>query len=163
METRISLKTCFALPGSDSERMPLPEGVGTVGDLINYIGGQIEYSFINPESGQLEEDLEIILNKKEINALALAPVSVLPKFQNRGIGTMLIENAHSIAKELNYELIVLLGHARYYPRFGYDQADKFGIKLPFDVPKENCMVKALTKNGLNGVNGTVVYPKEFNE
>jgi hypothetical protein len=66
METKISLKTCFALPGSDSERMPLPEGVGTVGDLINYMGGQIEYSFINPESGQLEEDLEIILNKKEI-------------------------------------------------------------------------------------------------
>ena len=66
METRISLKTCFALPGSGSERMPLPEGVETVGDLINYIGGQIEYSFINPESDQLEEDLEIILNKKEI-------------------------------------------------------------------------------------------------
>lgn len=107
--------------------------------------------------------IKIKNDREEIIALALAPVSVLPKFQNRGIGTMLIENAHSIAKELNYELIVLLGHARYYPRFGYDQADKFGIKLPFDVPKENCMVKALTKNGLDGVNGTVVYPKEFNE
>ena len=66
METRISLKTCFALPDSGSERMPLPEGVETVGDLINYIGVQIEYSFIDPESGQLEEDLEIIVNKKEI-------------------------------------------------------------------------------------------------
>ena len=66
METRISLKTCFAVPESTSEGMPLPEGVETVGDLINYIGGQIEYSFMDPESGQLEEDLEIIVNKKEI-------------------------------------------------------------------------------------------------
>jgi hypothetical protein len=40
--------------------------VKTVGDLLGNIGGQIEYSFINPESGQLEEDLEIIVNKKEI-------------------------------------------------------------------------------------------------
>ena len=76
---------------------------------------------------------------------------------------MLIENAHSIAEKLNYELIVLLGYEKYYPRFGYEQADKFGIKLPFDVPKENCMVKALTKNALDNVNGTVVYPQEFKE
>jgi molybdopterin converting factor small subunit len=66
MGTRISLKTCFALPDSASEGMPLPEGVETVGDLINHIGGQIEYSFMDPESGHLEEDLEIIVNKKEI-------------------------------------------------------------------------------------------------
>lgn len=66
METRISLKTCFALPGSGSEMMSLPESVNTVGDLLGYIGGQIEFSFIHPESGQLEEDLEIIVNKKEI-------------------------------------------------------------------------------------------------
>jgi hypothetical protein len=64
--TRITLQTCFAIPGSGSEKMPLPEGVETVGDLIKYIGAQIEFSFINPESGQLEEDLEIIVNKKEI-------------------------------------------------------------------------------------------------
>lgn len=66
METTISLKTCFALPETSTEKMPLPEGVKTVGDLISYIGGQIEYSFMDPESGQLEEDLEIIVNKKEI-------------------------------------------------------------------------------------------------
>ena len=46
--------------------MSLPESVNTVGDLLGYIGGQIEFSFIHPESGQLEEDLEIIVNKKEI-------------------------------------------------------------------------------------------------
>ena len=40
---------------------------------------------------------------------------------------------------------------------------KFGIKLPFDAPVENCMVLELIENGLKGVNGTVEYPKEFFE
>lgn len=66
MRTKITLKTCFALPGSDSEMRSLPESVETVEDLLSYIGGKIEYSFIDPESGHLEEDLEIIVNKKEI-------------------------------------------------------------------------------------------------
>jgi predicted N-acetyltransferase YhbS len=58
---------------------------------------------------------------------------------------------------------VLLGHETYYPKFGYIQADKFGIELPFDVPKENCMTIELIENGLNGVKGIVEYPREFNE
>ena len=106
----------------------------------------------------------IIKNEREeVSALALAPVSVLPEYQKQGIGSMLIENAHRIAEKLNYELVVLLGHEKYYPRFGYIPADKLGIKLPFEVPKENCMVKVLGKNEIKEVIGTVVYPKEFNE
>jgi predicted N-acetyltransferase YhbS len=85
----------------------------------------------------------------------------LPEFQKQGIGGQLIEYAHNKAKELGYESIVLLGHKDYYPKFGYSQAAEFGIDLPFDVPKENSMVITLTKNGLDGVNGIVQYPKEF--
>lgn len=97
------------------------------------------------------------------DSLALAPVSVLPRFQGKGIGGQLILESHKKAKALGYESIVLLGHEKYYPRFGYEQADKYGIELPFEVPKENCMVIALVENGLAGVRGMVAYPKEFNE
>ncbi len=100
---------------------------------------------------------------REFESLALAPVSVLPEFQGQGIGGKLIKASHQIAKKLGYHSIVLLGHERYYPRFGYQQADKYGIDLPFDVPKENCMVKELVSNGLKGNSGTVVYPQEFYE
>lgn len=112
----------------------------------------------------------ILLTKLKINdgedkfdSLALAPVSVIPEYQRKGIGGMLIKEAHKKAKELGYKSIVILGHEKYYPRFGYKQADNFGIELPFDVPKENCMAIELTENGLNGVKGIVEYPKEFNE
>ena len=107
--------------------------------------------------------IKIKNNKEVINALALAPLSVLPDFQGQGIGGMLIKKAHRIAKKLNYELIVLIGHANYYPRFGYVRADNYGLKLAFEVPGENFMVKVLGKNGMDAINGIVVYPKEFNE
>jgi len=106
-------------------------------------------------------EIKIKNKKNESTSLALAPVSVLPEYQNKGVGGRLIEYAHKIAKGMKYNSIVLLGHANYYPRFGYQQADKFGIELPFDVPKENCMVIELVENGLKHVNGTVEYPKEF--
>ena len=107
--------------------------------------------------------LKIKNKSNEFDSLALAPVSVLPEYQGKGIGGKLIVDSHKKAKELGHKSIVLLGHENYYPRFGYEQADKYGIELPFKVPKENCMVIELIENGLNGVNGMVEYPKEFNE
>ena len=103
-----------------------------------------------------------IRNDREVfDSLALAPVSVLPDYQRGGIGGRLIEHAHRNARSLNYSSVVVLGHADYYPRFGYQRADRFGITLPFDVPKENCLAIELTEGGLNGVCGEVVYSEEF--
>ena len=66
MGMKINLQTCFALSGSDSEVMTIPEGVKTVSDFLGYIGREIDFNFINPETGHLEGELEIILNGKEI-------------------------------------------------------------------------------------------------
>lgn len=96
-------------------------------------------------------------------ALALAPVSVHPQQQGKGIGGQLIEAGHEIARSLGFQSVVLLGHADYYPRFGYQKASDFGIALPFPVPEENCMVKDLEGNGLTEVAGVVEYPSVFFE
>ncbi len=111
----------------------------------------------------------ILLTKIKINSeidsfvsLALAPVSVLPSYQCKGIGGALINQAHDIASSMGYGSVVLLGHKDYYPRFGYKQCSEFGISLPFDVPVEYCMAIELTKGGLNGVNGVVEYDSAFN-
>lgn len=96
-------------------------------------------------------------------SLALAPVSVKPEFQGKGIGVKLILESHTIAKKLGYKSIILLGHENYYPRFGYELRSKYNIEMPFDVPAENCLVISLTENGLNDVSGKVKYPAEFME
>ena len=71
--------------------------------------------------------------------------------------------ALKIAKDLKFGSIILLGHEKYYPKFGYEMTKKYGIKLPFEVPDENCMLIELTENALENINGTVEYPMEFYE
>ena len=100
-------------------------------------------------------------NSQETIALALAPVAVLKEYQGKGIGGELIQKAHQKAKELKFGAVILLGHSNYYPKFGYEMAKKYGIKLPFDVPDENCMLIEFTEKALTAVNGIVEYPKEF--
>jgi len=65
--------------------------------------------------------------------LALAPVSVLPDYQNKGIGSKLILQGLKISKEIGFKSIIVLGYETYYPRFGFKSASKWGIKAPFDV------------------------------
>jgi predicted N-acetyltransferase YhbS len=106
--------------------------------------------------------IKIKNEKQSFDSLALAPVSVKPDFQNKGIGGQLICEAHAKAKVLGFKSVVLLGHENYYPRFGYEWTSKYGISLPFEAPEQNCMVIALIENALEGVSGIVEYAKEFN-
>lgn len=94
-------------------------------------------------------------------SLALAPVSVWPQYQNQGIGSALILAAHERARELGFRSIILLGHADYYPRFGYRPCQEFSIRLPFEVPPENCLALELVPGGLEKVQGLVEYPPAF--
>lgn len=94
-------------------------------------------------------------------SLVLAPIAILPKFQNQGIGSKLIIEAHKKAIKLEYTSVVLLGHANYYPRFGYKKAIDYGIEFPFAVPYENAMAIELIPNALQKVNGVVKFSKAF--
>ena len=80
--------------------------------------------------------IEIISTNDTTTSLGVAPLAVLPKFQRKGIGGMLIDEAHKRAAMLGYGTAVLLGHKDYYPRFGYRKAIDFDIEFPFDVPCE---------------------------
>lgn len=105
--------------------------------------------------------IQIKNDSETFESLALAPVSVLPGFQHKGIGGNLIRKAHAVARDLGFGSVVLLGHADYYPKFGYFRAADFGISLPFEVPSENCLAIELFPNSLEFVTGMVVYPAEF--
>lgn len=96
-------------------------------------------------------------------SLALAPVSVLTEYQNKGIGSKLINKSLKIAKELGFKSVIVLGHDKYYPRFGFKPASIWGIKAPFDVPDEAFMALELEDKSLDDVTGSVIYSKEFLE
>ena len=95
--------------------------------------------------------------------MGLAPMAVLPNWQGKGVGTQLVNAGLQACKKAGYEVVVVLGHADYYPRFGFAPSVNFGIKSEYDVPPEVFMVKALCDGALDGITGTVKYHPIFNE
>jgi putative acetyltransferase len=93
--------------------------------------------------------------------LALAPMAVLPNYQNKGIGSQLVREGLAQANKLNYESVVVLGHANFYPKFGFTKASLKGIKPPFEVPDEAFMILELKKGALKNIEGTVTYTEPF--
>ena len=118
----------------------------------NHIVGHILFSKIN-----------IVNDKQYTESLALAPVSVLPDYQKRGIGKRLIQAGIDKAKNLGYTSVIVLGHPEYYPKFGFEKASLRGIKAPFEVPDEAFMALALEGNALDKISGVVEYPSVFFE
>lgn len=120
-----------------------------------------ELSLVAVEDGKIVG--HILFTKalvQDVEVLALAPLSVLPDYQNRGIGLSLMKEGHNIAHKLGYEYSVVLGHSKYYPKAGYIPASKYGIKAPFEVDDESFM--ALSLNGSqNKLNGVIEYDKAF--
>ncbi|PEQ03712.1 GNAT family N-acetyltransferase [Bacillus toyonensis] len=98
-----------------------------------------------------------------VDSLALAPVSIAPSHQKKGIGGKLITAALEKTKELGYGSVVVLGHPEYYPKFGFERASQWNIKAPFEVPDEVFMVMELRENTLQGVEGIVQYSSAFAE
>ncbi|UNT01381.1 N-acetyltransferase [Streptomyces tubbatahanensis] len=93
-------------------------------------------------------------------ALALAPCAVLPSFQRTGAGSAAIRAALDAARDMGENLVVVLGHADYYPRFGFTRASRFGIRAPFEVPDEAMMAMALDE-ARDLPAGTIRYPAAF--
>lgn len=93
----------------------------------------------------------------------LAPMAVLPEYQNQGIGSMLVRAGLDACREEGHAAVFVLGHANYYPRFGFEVAAEKGFTCQFEVPDEHFMVLELTENALAGKRRKITYPAEFSE
>ena len=92
---------------------------------------------------------------------ALAPMAVHPDFQRRGVGSALVRAGLEAARRLGHKSVVVLGHAEYYPRFGFVPARPRGIEPPLQAPDEAFMLIELVPGALAGVRGTVRYPAAY--
>ncbi len=98
-----------------------------------------------------------------VDAIGLAPMAVLPEYQRRGIGSKLIEEGLAQLAKVGVKTVFVLGHAEYYPRFGFKPAKHYGLKWEHDCPDDAFMVQELQAGALNGVTGDVRYRPEFEE
>lgn len=97
-----------------------------------------------------------------VRTAGLAPMAVLPGWQRKGVGALLVNEGLRACGDAGYEAVVVLGHPDYYPRFGFEPSAAFGIDSEYDVPPEVFMVKELREGALSGKSGTVRYHPVFN-
>jgi putative acetyltransferase len=98
---------------------------------------------------------------ENVKALALGPMAIAPEYQRQGIGTRLIEAGNRKIKDAGYPFIIVVGHAEYYPRFGFRRASEYGIKCEWDVPDEVFMLLVLNEAKMQGASGLAKYRHEF--
>jgi putative acetyltransferase len=96
-------------------------------------------------------------------ALGLAPMAVLPEYQKQGVGSRLVEEGLRECLRIGCNVVVVLGHAEYYPRFGFIPANQKGLHSEYPVPDEVFMVTELEPGALGGRRGLVKYRPEFSE
>lgn len=102
-------------------------------------------------------------HQEGFTAVALGPVAVFPAYQNQGIGAKLIRTGLAVCHMRGDEIVVVLGHPDYYPRFGFVPSLRYGIKSEYNVPDEVFMIAELSRGALKGRTGVVRYQPEFNE
>lgn len=118
----------------------------------------VGHIFFSPVS--IESD-ESVSTTTAISVMGLAPMAVLPQYQNQGIGSRLVREGLRECRRLGCQAVVVLGHAEYYPRFGFVPASRKGLRCEYPVPDEVFMVTELVPGVLDGVRGLVKYHPEF--
>jgi len=142
-----------AFPGDDEA--DLVEQLRADGDVLTEL---VAASDIAVQGHILYSPLAIQRESETLLAAALAPVAVLPAFQNQGIGGELIRAGNARCAALGLDAIVVLGHAEYYPRFGFSARDAESLQAPFSGP--HFMALEL-KPGALKAGGKVRYAKAF--
>ena len=118
-------------------------------------------SWVSHTDGDPRPVAQALLTRAHVGGepvLALAPCATLPAQQRRGAGSAAIRAALAAAREQGENLVVVLGHAEYYPRFGFTPASGVGVTAPFDVPDEAFLALALDP-ARPTPRGQIVYPR----
>ena len=93
--------------------------------------------------------------------MGLAPMAVLPANQRTGIGSALVRDGFDRCRLLGAGAVVVLGHADYYPRFGFAPASRFGLRCEYDVRDDAFMALELQPGALAGRSGVIRYHSAF--
>lgn len=105
-------------------------------------------------------------SQRKISSAILAPLSVAPEYQNRGIGGRLIKEGLRQLKAAGVELVFVLGHPGYYPKWGFTAAGIKGFDAPYPIPPDNSsawMVQALHPGIIGSVCGQVMCAEVLND
>jgi putative acetyltransferase len=90
--------------------------------------------------------------------LGLAPLSIVPELQRRGLGAQLVGEGLRACERLGAGFVVVLGEPEYYHRFGFRSADLFELKNEYGASE---VFMALELKTASITPGLVRYESEF--
>lgn len=98
------------------------------------------------------------LGVSELRATALGPIGIRPERQRIGIGSSLVQAGLSRLTQAGEDLVVVLGEAQFYARFGFSREAAAWLKTPYDGP--HLLAKALSERG-SRAHGEARYAPAF--
>lgn len=93
--------------------------------------------------------------------LNLGPISVLPQYQKQGVGKALINELIKNAKEQGFGAFLFFGRPEYYPKFGFVEAENFGISDSEGYSYPSFMGMELIPGYLGDVRGGRFYESDI--
>lgn len=103
---------------------------------------------------------------QKISARILAPLAVSSDFQSEGVGGALIREGLKQLAESGVDLVFVLGHPGYYPKFGFQPAGVLGLEAPYPIPLEHAdawMVQELKAGVIVSIEGKVQCSEVLNQ
>lgn len=119
-------------------------------DYVALDDGKIVGNIIYVKSMIKEDD------GKEHEVLCIGPVSVLPEYQNKGIGGKMIEYTKNLAREMGYRAVLLYGDPDYYSHHGFIPGKNLGIRTSDNMYAAALQVCELYQDALSGINGRFI-------
>ncbi|MQP66715.1 GNAT family N-acetyltransferase [Niveispirillum sp. SYP-B3756] len=88
-------------------------------------------------------------------ALLLGPIAIDEAHRSEGVGGKMIRHSLAKAAEQGHKIVILVGDAPYYVRFGFARDGVLGLSLPGPVDPARFLGLELVEGALSGVTGTV--------
>lgn len=96
---------------------------------------------------------KVVNDKEEFTVLCMGPLAVLPEYQNKGVGKMLLKHSIEKAKEMGFKAVIIYGNPDYYHRFGFVDSKEFNIQTSTGDNFDAFMTLELYNGALKGVYG----------
>jgi predicted N-acetyltransferase YhbS len=100
-------------------------------------------------------DVAVERSNVSVPALLLGPLAVDPSLKGAGIGSALMRHAIEEAERLGHRVILLVGDAPYYSRFGFSAGKTGSLAMPGPYERHRLLALELEADALDGAYGVL--------
>lgn len=125
-------------------------------DFVAELDGKIVGNIVYTRASLVED------GGRSHEVISFGPLSVLPAYQKRGVGSALVETSKLAAAALGFRAIFIYGDPEYYSRFGFLAAETYQIGNTEHQYASALQALELVPGALSGIQGCFFEDSIFN-